>query len=451
MRFHMFNRAFVLGIFACLTLAAVAVVLGVDHSTAGSVMMAAAGGAAAGELEQLATELKQKFDTKHDAVKELAEKALSEAQKTGDISKDLKEKADEALSGMNEIKARLDEVEQKAARGGSGDDRQKSYGQQFVDLEELAAMKSSPRSGASASLSVKADITTATTDAAGSAGAAIAPNRLPGVLQLPQRKLTVRDLLSPGQTDSPSILYVQETGFTNNAAPTAEGALKPQSDLKLTDKNISTKVIAHWFRASKQILSDFSQIRSLIDERLIYGLQLVEENQLLNGDGTGENLEGLIPQATAYAVPAGLSLPSPVTGIDVLRIAMLQASLAEFPATGHVLNPIDWAGIELLKDTEGRYVIGNPQGSLNPTLWNLPVVTTQSMTVGKFLTGAFRLGAQIFDQWASRIEVGFQNDDFVRNKVTILAEERLALAVYRPEAFVYGDILPATGGGGGGD
>ncbi|MBK3745926.1 phage major capsid protein [Paraburkholderia aspalathi] len=408
--------------------------------------MATAGGAAAGELELLATELKQKFDTKHDLVKELAEKALSESQKNGDISKDLKEKADEALSGMNEIKARLDDMEQKAARGGSGDDRTKSLGQQFVDLEELAAMKSAPRSGASASLSVKADITTSTTNAAGSAGAAIAPNRLPGVLQIPQRRLTIRDLLSPGQTDSPSILYIQETGFTNSAAPTAEGALKPQSDLKLVDKNISTKVIAHWFRASKQILSDFSQIRSLIDERLIYGLQLVEENQLLNGDGTGENLEGLIPQATAYAAPAGLALPAPVTGIDILRIAMLQASLAEFPATGHVLNPIDWAGIELLKDTEGRYVIGNPQGSLGASLWNLPVVTTQSMTAGKFLTGAFRLGAQIFDQWASRIEVGFQNDDFVRNKVTILAEERLALAVYRPEAFIYGDVKPASGG-----
>jgi HK97 family phage major capsid protein len=143
-----------------------------------------------------------------------------------------------------------------------------------------------------------------------------------------------------------------------------------------------------------------------------------------------------------------LTSPVPVTGIDVLRIAMLQAALAEYPATGHVLHPIDWASIELLKDTEGRYVIGNPQGSLNPTLWNLPVVETQAISVGKFLTGAFKLGAQIFDQWTSRIEVGFQNDDFVRNKVTILGEERLALAVYRPEGFIYGNVTPASGGGG---
>jgi HK97 family phage major capsid protein len=76
------------------------------------------------------------------------------------------------------------------------------------------------------------------------------------------------------------------------------------------------------------------------------------------------------------------------------------------------------------------------------------VVETQAISVGKFLTGAFKLGAQIFDQWTSRIEVGFQNDDFVRNKVTILGEERLALAVYRPEGFIYGNVTPASGGGG---
>lgn len=446
MKLLTFNRAFALGIFACFAIAAVMVALNLDHVTTNSAMMAMAGAAGTGELERLAGELKQKFETQHDAVKEIAEKALSEAKKTGDISSGLKEKADEALLGMNEIKARLDEMEQKAARSGSGDERQKSLGQRFIELDELNAMKSAPRSGASANLMVKADLSSSTQDVAGAVGVAIAPNRLPGILALPQQKLTIRDLISPGQTDSPNIQYVQETGFNNNAAAVAEGALKPQSDLKLTDKNITTKVLAHWIRVPKQVLSDFSQIRSLIDERLIYGLKLYEEKQILNGDGTGENLEGIIPQATAYAVPAGLSAPAPITGIDVLRIAMLQAALAEYPATGHVLNPIDWASIEMLKDSEGRYIIGNPQGSINPTLWNLPVVETQAISVGKFLTGAFRLGAQIFDQWESRVELGFQNDDFVRNKVTILAEERIALAVYRRESFVYGALKPVTGG-----
>ncbi|EJF91676.1 phage major capsid protein [Bartonella tamiae] len=389
--------------------------------------------------ETLAREVKESFDKKLDAVKEIAEKAIYSVE---GLTKSEKEKADEQLTLMNEAKSRLDEIEQKLARSPSQEMSQKSLGEQFVENEEFKAMAASPNMKSTYSMSVKADITSVNDGNAGSAGAAIAPNRLSGIQTLPQQRLTIRNLLSAGRTNSPLIQYVQETGFTNSTAPVKEGELKPQSDIKLADKDVGTKVIAHWMRATKQILSDFPQLRSFIDERLIYGLKLVEEKQLLNGDGTGENLHGIIPQATQYNAPQGLTSPTPVTGIDVLRIAMLQAALAEYPATGHVLNPIDWTSIELLKDTQGRYIIGNPQGTLNPTLWSLPVVTTQAIEVNKFLTGAFALGAQIFDQWNSRIEVGFQNDDFTRNKVTILGEERLALAVYRPEAFVYGSITP---------
>ena len=396
------------------------------------------------ETTQLANEIKAHHQKAIDEVKGLAEEALGKAKAGEALGSSIKEKADEALLKMNALTEQVSEIEQKLARNDTGNRLgEKSYGQQFIETEELKSLASSPKSGASANMSVKADMTTATTDAGGSAGAGIAPNRLAGVLELPQRRLTVRDLVTPGSTDSPNILYVQETGFSNNAAMVAESGLKPQSDIKLTDKNVSTSVIAHWFRASKQILSDFPQIRSMIDGRLIYGLALKEEAQLLNGDGIGENLLGIIPQATPFAIPAGYTAPAPVTAIDRLRIAQLQAALAEFPATGHVLNDIDWAAIETLKDGEGRYIIGNPQGSVRPTLWGLPVVATQSIVVGKFLTGAFRLGAQIFDQWTSRIEVGFQGDDFVRNKVTILGEERLALAVYRPEAFIYGNVNAA--------
>ena len=164
---------------------------------------------------------------------------------------------------------------------------------------------------------------------------------------------------------------------------------------------------------------------------------IVVAQQILNGDNTGQNLFGIIPQATGYAAPAGLV---GTTNIDQIRLAMLQAALAEYPATGHVLNPIDWAIIETMKDDVGRYIIGNPQGTATPTLWGLPVVQTQAISVDKFLTGAFKLGAQLFDRWDARVEAGYENDDFTKNLVTILAEERLALAVYRPEAFIYGDF-----------
>ena len=183
-------------------------------------------------------------------------------------------------------------------------------------------------------------------------------------------------------------------------------------------------------------------MRTYIDGRLRYGLAFVEETQLLNGDGTGQNLNGIVPQATAFAesfVPAGANL------FDTLRLAQLQAALAEYPASGHVLNPIDWAKLEMLKDGDGNYIIGQPQGNASPTMWGLPVVATQAMTAGKFLTGAFMLGAQVFDRWQARVEIATENeDDFVKNLVTMLCEERLALAVYRPEAFIYGDLAVVT-------
>lgn len=264
------------------------------------------------------------------------------------------------------------------------------------------------------------------------------------IVGAPERKLTIRDLLMQGRMDGNSLEFVQETGFTNSAAPVAEGALKPQSDIKFDLKSTTAKVIAHYMKASRQILDDASQLQSYIDGRLRYGLAFKEEQQILNGDGTGQNLLGIIPQATAYVRPVGVATTAE-SKLDTLRFAMLQAILAEYPASGHVLNPIDWAAIETLKDTSGQYIIGNPQGGLNPTLWGLPVAETQAIASGKFLTGAFSMGAQIFDRWASRVEVATENeDDFVKNLVTILAEERLALAVYRPEAFIYGNIVPAV-------
>lgn len=371
---------------------------------------------------ELAAEVKADFSKSLDAVKEIAEKAVADAQKGIDQSDAAKAKTDEALTAMNEAKARLDDLEQKLARGGGSDDeRAKSIGEQFVESEGFKSFEATgfSKSARGGDLQIKATLTSATTDAAGSVGDAVNQTRLPGILPLPQRRMTVRDLLSQGRMDGSTLEYVKETGFTNSAAPVAEGAAKPESDLKFDLVTTSAKVIAHWMKASKQILSDVSQLRSVIDERLLYGLAYAEEQQLLNGSGTGQNLLGIIPQASAYSAPITIA---GATSIDQMRLAMLQAALAEYPATGHVMNPIDWAFIETLKDSEGRYIIGNPQGTASPTLWSLPVVTTQAIAVDKFLTGAFKLGAQVFDRWDARVETGYVNDDFTKNLVTDLAE-----------------------------
>ena len=295
--------------------------------------------------EELAKEVKAGFETAIDKVKEVAEEALGKAKMGETLSAQIKETADEALLKMNELKGQFGEFEQKMARIGSNQtERVKSIGEKFTEDENVKSwIADSPTKG-KADLKIKATITTSTDDAAGSVGGAVATQRVPGIQELPQRRMTVRDLLSPGDMTSPSLEYVQETGFTNNAAPVAEGAAKPSSDIQLELMTTSAKVIAHWFKASRQSLDDVPQLRSLIDNRLLYGLAFKEELQLLSGDGTGQNLHGIIPQATAYAAPFA---PDAGTNIDTLRLAMLQAVLAEYPATGHVLNPIDWARIEL--------------------------------------------------------------------------------------------------------
>ncbi|WP_107341486.1 phage major capsid protein [Agrobacterium pusense] len=385
---------------------------------------------------ELAAEVKRDFETKHDKVKEIAEKALAEAEKGLPMAETAKQLADQAITSMNEAKARLDEVEQKLASRGEQTHGERTAGERFVEDEGFKSFAGQTRPRGRHIVEVK-DISSLTTDAAGSVGTMVQPQRVAGT-ELPQRRMTIRALLAQGNTNSNSIEYDKEKGFTNNAAPVAEGALKPQSEIQYEEATAPVRTIAHWMRASVQILADAPGLRSIIDNRLRYGLSYVEEAQLLNGSGSGQNLEGLVTAATAFAAPGGL-----VAGqmIDTVRLGMLQVALAEYPPNGVVLNPIDWAYIEMLKDGEGRYLIGNPQGTLSPSLWGLPVVATQAMGVDKFLVGAFDLAAQIFDRQDATVEVSTEDqDNFVKNKVTIRAEERLALAIYREEALVYGDL-----------
>lgn len=391
------------------------------------------------ETKALATELEKATGK----VNELGVELKGRMEKGEKGINDLKDQVDEALILMNEAKTRLDEVEQKQARrGDDGQFEQKSLGQQMFESEQFKSFAENPRNGSRATLHVK-DITSATTAAAGSAGALTTPQTVPGIVAPPNQVLHIRDLIASGTTNSNSIEYIRETGFTNNAgAQTAEGALKNKSDLQFDDETVAVRTIAHWVKASRQILDDAAQLESYIGGRLMYGLKLVEDRQLLNGDGLTGNLKGIIPQATAFADPAAMAN---YTVMDQLRLAQLQAVMAEYPASGHVLNPIDWAIMELSKDNEGRYIIGNPQGTAQPTMWGLPVVTTQAMGVSKFLTGAFNMGAQVFDRMQASIAIATENeDDFVKNMITILCEERLALAVYRPEAFITGTLLAKT-------
>ncbi|UAK25859.1 phage major capsid protein [Sphingomonas nostoxanthinifaciens] len=391
-------------------------------------------------VTELAEDIKKDFDGKLDKVKGIAEQALGKLAGGEELSKKAKELADEAITGMNtaksaldEIKTRIADLEQKATRpGGGGAPEIKGYGQQLAESEKL---KSFVERGAQGSTRIELK---AITTSAGSAGGMIVSQRETEIVGIPKRPdIILRDLLTVVPIATGSVDYPKQTTRTNAAAPVPEGTTKPYSNYGWSRVTANVRTLAHLAKLTKQALDDAPRLQAEVDAEMRYGLALAEDAQILLGDGTGENLYGLMPQATAYALPAGATAPA--NQIDKLRAAVLQAILAYFPPDGIVLNPIDWYNIEITKDAAGGYIFANPQGVAGPVLWGKPVAQTVSMTVGAFLTGAFKLAATLYDRETVEVLISSENaDDFEKNLLTMRAEERLALAVKRSAALIKG-------------
>jgi HK97 family phage major capsid protein len=268
----------------------------------------------------------------------------------------------------------------------------------------------------------------------------------------PMRTKRVRDLFPVRTTTAAVIEYFRQLGFTtvsgggtNNAAAVAERdgsafALKPQSSFQFVGEQAPVRTLAHWEAAHRNVLADEPQLRSIIDNELMYGLRLLEDSQILNGDGSGENLLGVLqtPGIQSYDWSDGAVTPVPDTKADALRRAATLSFLAYYEPTGIVLHPNDWEDIELTKDANGQYLVAvSIAMGGEPRVWRMPIVDTPAMTEGTALVGAFGTGAQLYDREQASIRISEQHSDFfVRNAIVILAEQRLALAVKRPEAFV---------------
>ncbi len=401
------------------------------------------------DTNELLKSLKAQIEKANSDFNAKAESALTEAQKAGGLSAETKEAVDKMALELNAlreaektIKSAMGELEQHIAQMPlqSALKAAQSFGQQLISAEVLKDINSSIQGNKRISVPVQAALIST-----GVAEGVVEPHRLPGVDVAPKQRLFIRDLIAPGKTQSPAIFWVQQTGFTNKAAVVPENTTKPYSDIEFATKITPVTTVAHMFKASKQILDDFSQLQSLVDAEMRYGLKFVEEQEILFGDGSGAHLHGIIPQASKYKAEFSVEKQN---GIDDLRLAMLQSQLARFPASGHVLHFIDWAKIELTKDSLGRYILANPASLTGPTLWGLPVVATETAAFkGKFLTGAFNAGAQLFDREETNVVISTENaNDFEKNMISIRCEERLALAVKRPEAFVYGDFTVAGAG-----
>lgn len=393
----------------------------------------------------LATQLKALGD-KQDELKTVTAEMktfMTKANSEIDVAKSLSaetKSAIEALAGKaTALTDRCLELEQKlsARASDNGKDTVKSLGEQFVATDEWKSMQTK-RAG-----SARMELKTAIVNATGQNQPLVAADRLAGIITNPNRIMTIRDLLPVGRTSSNLIEFTKENVFTNNAggqyaSPAFENVTKPESGITFTLDSEPIRTLAHWIPVSKQVLDDSPMLQSFIEGRLIYGLKLEEEDQLLNGDGTGSNLSGLLLSGNNVAFTRHVTGD---TRIDTLRRALTQAILSEYVADTIVLNSVDWEAIELTKTTTGEYVWANPLLGNSPQLWGKRVVVTNSIASGTFLVGAFSMGAQIWDRQQASVMVSLENsDNFVKNACTILAEERICLTVYRSAAFVKGSF-----------
>lgn len=384
------------------------------------------------EFKKTAEELKGQLDKQAEEIRTQGETSAKTAKSIDELDKRIVELNNEIIE--------LQKASQRPGYGGS--EPAKSIGQQFVESEQYKSMISRD-----AKSSDPVIVKGLTSDPA-SAGVLVEPYRYPQIIAPQDRPLRIRDLLPVSTTTSNAIEYVEETGFTNLADVVPEGDPKPESDLTFDLKTESVKTIAHWIPATRQIIADASQLRSYIDNRLVYGLKLKEENKLLYGSGISGDIQGIMthPNIQTYNWSAGQ--PGD-TKLDAIRRAITLARLAEYPVTGIVLNPQDWEDIELAKGADGRYIwVTVPEGG-QQRLWRVPVVDTTAIQAGECLLGAFQLGAMIWDREQASIRVAEQHEDFfIRNMLLILAEERLAFTIFRPESFVAVTFDEAPGNGG---
>lgn len=271
---------------------------------------------------------------------------------------------------------------------------------------------------------------------------------VPGLLD--QQPLRIANIIASGSTASTTIRYIQEDSFTNSAAAIAEGANKGESALAISEVDAAVRKVATYLKITDEMLSDHEQMKSFVDNRLAYMVNAKVDYYLLNGTGSNNQIKGLLNFS-------GISTQA--VGGDYVQDAIFKAITKVRATSGFiepdavVIHPSDYQNLRLSKDSNGQYLAGGPftgsygvgsAVSTNAPIWGLPAIVTTSISQGTALVGSFGMGAQWFQKLGLTVETtNTDQDDFVKNLVTVRAEVRLALACYKPKAFCTVTGIPA--------
>lgn len=343
-------------------------------------------------------------------------------------------KIDEAQEGIKQLTTRMFDLEQKAA-GGADNLNTKAFGRgesavdAFMKSDQLAAVRNGATTtgrvelkGAGIAVLRKAALTTGDLH--------IPAQRDPGLYNNPQPTLALLDVLQSIPVSTGSYEYMQ-LAYTNTAAVQEhEGDLKAEANPTFTPKTATISTVAHWVRASNQVLADAPALQNRLSNLLTYGVSQKVEREVLNGSGTTGHMQGILPQATLF-------VPSSTTGntaVDRIGEAVTSLGAAGWAASVIVLNHVDWFSMTNIKDADGNYVIGNPRNPGPLNLWGVQVVLSAGMPQGTALVMDLSQVA-LLDREQATVQVSqHDRDNFVTNMVTILGEARAGVAVFAAAA-----------------
>lgn len=383
--------------------------------------------------------LKNQLDQFNEAIDSKIEKSNNNAidavvVKASEIAKN------EVTELGNKINERLDAMEVANKKQFSATKKMtfKSALNEAIEGGAIEAM--SKGQSRSASFEIKADMTVA----ADFTGEVIPADRVPGYKFDPTRPVHIRQLLAQGSTQSDVVRFVKESGYSNGAAATAEGATLTQSDFDMTASDANVRKIGTYFRISEEMLADTPQLTSYISTRAPEKLLEVEDTQILSGTGSGAQLSGIIGDAADFAAGSLAGTVESANEFDVIVASLNQLALSNYNADTILLNPSDFHKILLLKDTQNNYLKDQVYNGLQPVFMGVKVVLNTAIAAGTFLIGNFSVGTQLWVRDGLNVEFFREDGTNVRDGfVTVRVSERVALTNYLPNAFVNGSFATA--------
>ena len=393
------------------------------------------------QLDQLAIQLRDRVSQMDTLLERYRDRLSALDELPDDLKKDLEERSNK----IKEVAGQVEEIQQQLVDGV----HERNKGQQDTIAAALIRNKDAvdyaktmhTRSGNKKDAVVFEGLNARNVITLGGMGtnAVFAQNDLNRTARA--MPLSVIDLINWGTTQEAVAYFLRESTYDIMADIAPENTDKPESDFEFGVISLNVGVIAHWIRASKQVLADMPALANYLETRMAYGVRFKLEYYVVNGHtpaiGQQKIFSGLLEPLNHQTVTADAS----DTAIDVINKAKYEAAASYVLPDSILLNPKDWGAIERIKGTDGHYIFGAPGAAVQPVLWGLPVVFAASMPEGKYWVGNLALGFDGLIREDVNITVSTEDgNNITKNLVTILAEMRAAGAVVLPEACVAGDL-----------